>query len=79
MASINLVIRDRKRVVRVLKQKLKIADSYLEKIERRQNSMLSRKLKVPELSDLTFLAQQARFLNQALRVYLEILGRGFPI
>lgn len=79
MASINQVIRERKKVVRGLKQKLRIVDSVLEVMERRQNSILSRKLKVPEVQDLAFLAQQARSLDAALRVYLAQLNRGWPV
>lgn len=79
MASINQVIRERKKVVANLKRSLKIVDSVLEKMERRQNSILSRKLKVPELEDLSFLASLARSLEQALRQYVNLVSRGFPI
>lgn len=79
MASINQVIRERKKVVQNLKRSLRIADSILEKMERRQNSILSRKLKVPELEDLVFLATRARELSAALRQYVSLVSRGFPI
>lgn len=79
MASINQVIRERKKTVRNLKQSLRVVDSKLEVMERRQNSILSRKLKVPELDDLAFLAGKARELDQALRLYVTQVNRGFPI
>lgn len=79
MASINQVIRERKKVIGNLKKSLKIVDSLLEKMERRQNSILSRKLKVPELEDLAFLASKSRELDAALRQYVQQVNRGFPI
>lgn len=79
MASINQVIRERKKVVSNLKRSLKVVDSILEKMERRQNSILSRKLKVPELEDLAFLAGKSRELESALRQYVNQVNRGFPI
>lgn len=79
MASINQVIRERKKVIRNLKKALKMVDSRLEMMERRQNSILSRRLKVPELEDLAYLASQSRDLEQALRQYVLLVNRGFPI
>lgn len=79
MASINQVIRERKKVVSNLKRSLKTVDSILELMERRQNSILSRKLKVPELEDLAYLAAKSRELDQALRQYVNQVNRGFPI
>lgn len=79
MATINVVIRERKKTVRNLKKLLKAVDSSLELMERRQNQILSRRLKVPELSDLSFLAEKGRALEQGLRAYLTQLGRGFPV
>lgn len=79
MASINQLIRDRKKVVSNLKRQLKVVDTVLEVMERRQNLILSRRLKVPELEDLAFLAQKSRELEAALRQYASLVSRGFPI
>jgi hypothetical protein len=79
MATINQVIRERKKVFIGLKKALKQADTVLETMERRQNSILSRKLKVPELQDLAFLAGRLRDLDRELRQYGLQVNRGFPI
>ncbi len=79
MASINQVIRERKKLISNAKKSLKVVDSLLETMERRQNSILSRKLKVPEYDDLAFLAGKARELEQALRQYSSLVSRGYPI
>lgn len=79
MASINQVIRERKKFIRLLKTKLKAVDSALEIMERKQNQILSRKSKVPEQEDLRFLAQKARDLESGLRGYLGVLRVGFAV
>lgn len=79
MASLNVVIRERRSVVRELKKTMKLVDSQVELSERLISRILSRRLKVPELADLAKLGDYANSLNQALRVYVSRLGRGFPV
>jgi hypothetical protein len=79
MASLNQIIRERKSVVQGLKKALRLIDTQVELSERLISRILSRRLKVPELADLGKLAGYASSLNQALRVYVALVGRGFPI
>lgn len=77
MPPVNQVIRERKLVWRGLKRQLKAVDTVLERMERRQNRVLGRKRKAPELQDLQNIIGDARVLQTEIDRYAKILAAGY--
>lgn len=79
MATLNQIIRERKRIMLVLKRLLKACDTEVEKAERLIDRVLQRKSKVPEVSDLLELVKFARAADSAIATFLQEAGQGFPV
>lgn len=79
MATLNQVIRERKKKFVLLKRILRAADSDLEKAERLIDRVLVRKSKVPEVADLLELVKMTRNADAAISVFLREAGQGFPV
>ena len=75
--TFNQALRERRKVILKLKQELKIADSQLEKIERKIKQVYSRKRKLPEINDLDQMGQELNALVNALDKFARTLDRGF--
>ena len=69
--TINELIRERKKSLRDLKRSLKAVDSSLEKLERKINQQLSRRIKVPELEDLEQMVIMTRDIDNALSAHMR--------
>ncbi len=77
--SLVRIIADRRAYVRHLKRLEKGVDTQLEKAERKINQILSRKIKVPEESDLEAISVFVRdMLAQAVELS-RALESGFPL
>ncbi len=77
--SLQRLIADRRAYIRHLKRLEKAVDTTLEKAERKIEQILSRKIKVPEESDLETISVHVReMLAQAVELS-RALESGFPL
>lgn len=79
MATLNEVIRGRRALFRTLKRSLRVADSLLEKQERKIQSTIDRRRKVPEDADLEDLVNLAIAMLGAVEDYVSVLNTGYPL
>jgi len=73
MASLNEIIRQRKSALREVDRSLKAVDTIVEKSQRQVKRLRSRKVKVPEMSDLERLVVEASKLDNAVTDYSRML------
>ncbi|MBA7709698.1 hypothetical protein ES703_118620 [subsurface metagenome] len=79
MATLNQIIRERRLVFADLKKLIKVVDSAGERSERLVNRVLSRRLKVPEYSDLSKVLSHVSEQEKGLRSLVGVLRAGFPV
>lgn len=79
MASLNEIIRERRRFVRQLRSQQKEIDTRVEVVERKLISIISRKRKVPEDDDLAFIATAFREVVKGCNDFLSLVEKGFAI
>lgn len=79
MATLNQVIRERKKKFVLLRRMMRSIDTQVEKSQRLITRVLSRKSKVPEASDLLELVKLARELDTLLDSYIGEAGSSFPV
>jgi hypothetical protein len=72
--TLNQVIRARRSVLVQVAKALRTVDTSLEKSERRIKRLKSRKVKVPETSDLDTLVTEAQAIDRALDNYVNKLA-----
>jgi uncharacterized protein YoxC len=75
--SINQLVRERRKVLDELKRKLRTVDSSLELQQRYLDRVLARKNKLPEVSDLNYLANELNNMVKALTEYNTFLNKGY--
>lgn len=63
--TFNQAVRERKRVVRVVKSQLRGLDTQLEMTQRTINRLLARKRKLPELNDLEGIVEMVQAMGTA--------------
>jgi hypothetical protein len=75
--SLNLLIRQRKKVVDNLYQAYKLLDNHLEISERYLKRIKARKRNVPDDDDLLFLTEQTKGAIDLLDAYVKLLNQGW--
>lgn len=78
MATLNQIVRERKKAVQNLRKALRLVDSPQEKLERLLRRISQRRYKVPEENDLAKAAVLANEIVNALETFLAVLRAGFP-
>jgi hypothetical protein len=77
--SLTQVIRERKKVIKNLRSRLKDVDTTVEKMERYLKAVAARKRVVPENKDLTWIMDRLSLAVNQLSLFEQALRQGWAI